>query len=669
MALTNKQKKYVRTHYRDKNAEQLARELKTGKDDIQAYLQTIEPQATGGKKAAFFGLALLIPVLFFLLLEGALRLFDYRGDTSLFVFPEEYFEGEYGFANRNFNARYFFNTGNLPGFSNDAFLTEKPDTSFRVFAMGGSSTAGYPYGFNATFSRLTADALQDILPTQLVEVINLGSSAVNTYTLYDQIPEILEHQPDLIFIYTGHNEFYGALGVGSSEQFGAYPGFVRTYLKLQRLKTFMLLRDGIARLSQWLAGGLLGEPHPAGDGTLMQRMVQDQTITLDSQTFVYGINQFESNLDRILSRFSEQGIPVFIASLSSNLRDQEPFISIETAAHPPARQVYQQARRLYRQGDFQRAFEQFVYAKDLDALKFRAPEVFNDIIQNTAAKHGAHYVPVYEDMRDHSENRIIGFDLMLEHLHPNQTGYYIMGRSFYEAVAGSGILDAEADYPALQSWDAYLENMRVTELDERIAYHRIRLLTGGWPFVTGPSLDGYPSAYRPVDIVDELAFNVVHTNKRWDQAKLETAEHYVENGLLEQALWEYESLIRDQPYNHSPYIYAGRLLLQLMNDFERAKPYFEKAWRINPSNYAARMLGSIEVNDGNYERGIMLLEEALEFNPDDVQAMFNLSGAQALNGDLQTAYETARRLERMQPDFPGLQPWIRQLESRLQSSR
>jgi tetratricopeptide (TPR) repeat protein len=78
-----------------------------------------------------------------------------------------------------------------------------------------------------------------------------------------------------------------------------------------------------------------------------------------------------------------------------------------------------------------------------------------------------------------------------------------------------------------------------------------------------------------------------------------------------------------------------------MNDFERARPHFENAWRINPSNYAARMLGSIEVNDGNYDRGIHLLEKALEFNPDDIQALFNLSGAQALSGDLETAYETA----------------------------
>ncbi len=668
MSLTNKQKKFIRDHYRKKSTAQLSRELKADRDTIAAYVETIEPEAHSGKKVFFFLLAMLIPVLFFLFLESSLRLSNYRGDTRLFLFPEEYFEGEYGFANRNFNARYFFNVTNLPGYSNDAFLTQKPDTSFRIFVMGGSSTAGYPYGFNGTFSRVTADALQDILPGRLVESVNLGASAVNTYTLYDQIPEILEQKPDAIFIYTGHNEFYGALGAGSSEQFGAFPGFVRTYLKLQRLKTFMLLRDGIASFSRWIASGILGEPHPASDGTLMQRMVGDQTITLDSRTFEYGINQFESNLDAILARLRKEGLPVFISSITSNIKEQEPFVSIETPELPPANQVYQEAGRYYRQGNYERAYERFVYAKDLDGLKFRAPAIFNDIIRQKAEKHGAFYVPVYETIREHSENRITGLDLMLEHLHPNKTGYYLIGKTFYDSVVSSGILDDSADYSMLNSWETYYDNMMMTELDDRIAWHRVRLLTAGWPFTTEPTPDGYPSGYQPEDKIDRVAFEIVHTDKRWDQGKLDIADHFLELGYPELALAEYKSLIRDQPYNHSPYVYAGRVLLQYLIDFERARPHFENAWRINPSNYAARMLGSIEVNDGNYERGIVLLEKALEFNSNDVQAMFNLSGAQALSGDLETAYQTARRLEQMQPDFPGLKPWIAQLRQRLQRS-
>lgn len=669
MGLNNKHKQYIRNQYRKKSPEQISRELKIDCNDVRVYINTFIPQQDNKKNALFFATALLIPVLFFVLLEGSLRLFNYRGDTSLFTFPDQYFQGEFGLANRNFNARYFFNTTNLPGFSNDAFLANKPDSSFRVFVMGGSTTAGYPYGFNAMFSRVTADALKDVMPGRLVEVINLGASAVNTYTLYDQIPEILEQKPDAIFIYTGHNEFYGALGVGSSEQFGAFPGFVRTYLKLQRFKTFMLLRDRIASFTEWLVRVLGSGHNPARDGTLMQRMVQDQSITLDSRAFDLGKKQFSSNLGVILNTFRKHNIPVFISSISSNLKDQEPFISIGTDNLPTASEIFQQAIYYYENDDYEKAYELFVLAKDLDALKFRAPEVFNEIIREKAYKYGAIYVPAYEFMKSQSDHSIIGFDLMLEHLHPNQYGYFLIGISFYDAMKKAGFLGLESDISAERTWDEYFERMFVTDLDHRIAHHRVQLLTSGWPFVVEPDPNSYPRNYEPVDFIDQIAFDVVNASKRWDEAKLEIADFFIENGEYEKAVMEYEGLIRDQPYNDSPYMFAGRVLLQILNDFERAKPYFENAWRINPSNYSARMLGTIEVNDGNYARGIVLLNKAIELNPNDIQAMFNLSGAQALNGDLQKAYETAKKLEELQPAFPGLPDWIVQLENQLRRSR
>ena len=77
-----------------------------------------------------------------------------------------------------------------------------------------------------------------------------------------------------------------------------------------------------------------------------------------------------------------------------------------TASHPPARQVYEKALRHYQQSNYERAYELFTYAKDLDALKFRAPEIFNDIIREKAEKHGMFYVPIYECMKDQSENHI-----------------------------------------------------------------------------------------------------------------------------------------------------------------------------------------------------------------------------------------------------------------------
>ncbi len=40
---------------------------------------------------------------------------------------------------------------------------------------------------------------------------------MNSYTFYDKIDDILKEDPDAILIYAGHNEFYGAPGIGSSK--------------------------------------------------------------------------------------------------------------------------------------------------------------------------------------------------------------------------------------------------------------------------------------------------------------------------------------------------------------------------------------------------------------------------------------------------------------------
>ncbi len=44
----------------------------------------------------------------------------------------------------------------------------------------------------------------------------MGISAINSITLRDIIDDVLEENPDLIIIYTGHNEYYGALGPASN---------------------------------------------------------------------------------------------------------------------------------------------------------------------------------------------------------------------------------------------------------------------------------------------------------------------------------------------------------------------------------------------------------------------------------------------------------------------
>ncbi|HVO75336.1 MAG TPA: hypothetical protein VMT35_15005, partial [Ignavibacteriaceae bacterium] len=61
-------------------------------------------------------------------------------------------------------------------------------------------------------------------------------TAVNSYTLLDLLPGVLNQKPDLILIYAGHNEYYGALGVGSVESYGSSRTIIKIMIYLNNFK-------------------------------------------------------------------------------------------------------------------------------------------------------------------------------------------------------------------------------------------------------------------------------------------------------------------------------------------------------------------------------------------------------------------------------------------------
>ena len=649
-------------------------------------------QTTRSKErtALFYGITAAIPLIFFLLLETGLRWGNYMGDLALFSDPG-IGNNEYYLPNPNFAARYFFYTKTVPSPSIDVFKQEKTSDTYRVFAMGGSSAAGYPYGFNGTYSRVVKDILQDRMPDKQVEVVNVGISAISSYTLYDQVDEILQQEPDAILIYAGHNEFYGALGVGSNENLGGFPWFVRGYLKLQQYKTFLLLRNAIVGAGKWTASPF-GAQEVNPNATLMERIINSRSIALDGPKHQLAMHQFDSNLSAILDAFTQQGVPVWLGSLASNYKDQAPFVDVPDALDaqeqplPLASTIFQEGQSLLVNGDADAAQTRFAYAKDLDGLKFRAPESINQIIRNKAdAYEQVHYVPVYERFVEYSPNGIIGNELMLEHLHPNAKGYFLMGASFAQAMLESDRLNdliipsisetstssnpdnnRQMDSALLgQELKPYEERMYLSEFDYRVAYHRVRTLKQGFPFVLSNTNRPYQQGYTPTGPADSLAFLAVHASKSWDEAKVELGGMYERTDQPEKALLEYMGLIRNQPWNDSPYVFAARVRLN-QNNFDAAEPLLEQAYSIQPKDaYTTKMLGAIMVQKGDLQRGITLLLASRSLSPRDPQMLYNLSGAYGLNKNYQQAMEIAEEVIAINPNFPGIQQWKSQLQRAL----
>jgi tetratricopeptide (TPR) repeat protein len=607
------------------------------------------------RRRVFALLALLSPVLLFGALEGGLRIARYKGDLGLFASIPNV-DRKYLGVNPRLASRYFASVRVVPTPPGDLFLRAKPAAGFRVFVLGESSTAGFPYGYNGTFSRVVRDALRDVLPQDTVEFVNLGISAITSYALFDTVDEILSQHPDAVLIYAGHNEFYGALGAGSTETVGAFPGFVRAYLGLQRrFKTVVLARDLALRLAA------RGGAAPDSSRSLMQQMVREELIPLDSPTYQRGTRQFRENLQAMLQRFDDADVPVFVASLTSNLRDQQPFRSLATDSLPAASQVFEEARQALAHGKRTEARPLFERARDLDALRFRAAGQFNSIIRAVAEQTGAHYVPVDEAFAAAAEDGIPGLDLFWEHLHPNQTGYHLIGKTFFEAIARAGFLGHRAEITRLRSWPAYYDAMELTEFDRRFAWHQIRSVTTSWPFVEREDPSGYPRNYRPHDAADSAAFEVViYRRSTWPLAKFQLAAHYRSLGQLQPALAEYRGLIREQPENPTVRVYAADLLVEL-EQWDGARDMLERAYALQPSALTSFALGRLELQVRHVDRAINLLTEAQRFQPDVPAVLYDLSRAYTLTRDMPRARALAQRLAEVSPGYPGLSEWLAEL--------
>jgi hypothetical protein len=305
----------------------------------------VETAPAPARRRAFLAITLLAPLLLLLGAEAALRLAGIGALEPLLI-PVPKAEG---FLQPNPAAvqRFFPDPRRAPEVSIDTtwFPAEKAPGTLRIFVQGESSAAGFPYGRWASPAALLQQRLQRAYPEREVEVINTGMAAVTSYVLLDFAEEIIAQRPDAVVIYTGHNEFLGIGGVGSSLASASSPALARTIATLRRLHLYRALERGLGSL------GSGADPLATREVTLMSRVAAERSIPLGSTLYERGVEQFRGNLDRLLAIYQAAGIPVFIGTLASNERDQAPFASGDDPADS-ARARFERGRALEAAGDY-----------------------------------------------------------------------------------------------------------------------------------------------------------------------------------------------------------------------------------------------------------------------------------------------------------------------------
>ena len=397
------------------------------------------------------------------------------------------------------------------------FIAPKRPGTCRIFFLGGSTVEGYPHPRNACAPAFLEVLLDAVSPVDNVEVVNCGVTAINSFSLREWTPAVLRYEPDALVVYAGHNEFYGAYGAGSLSSIGTNRSLVLAHLAVRRLRLAQFLTnaaDGVAALLRKRRGGL------------MELLAKDRAIPLDDPRYAACRENFRANLVDIVRAARARNVPVYLCGLVSNERDLVPFVSLRkgdlSEGETPlfdelvsagmndiglqswrrARLVFEEALRMDdryaevvyrlaqchdRLGDAETAKKLYERARDLDGLRFRATAEFTETIRAVCDAEGAVYVDVPAAFDDAAEPRgLIGWDLMTDHLHPNERGHYLLAR----AVAREIVARDQARFPAAEDVPAYDEaaaRLGLDEIDALMWKIRVYLLAQRFPFAGTPN--------------------------------------------------------------------------------------------------------------------------------------------------------------------------------------
>jgi tetratricopeptide (TPR) repeat protein len=418
----------------------------------------------------------------------------------------------------------------------------------------------------------------------------------------------------------------------------------------------------------------------------MQRLVREQKIPYRSQRYQQALKIYRDNLREIVDLAGDNQIPLFFGELVSNLADQPPFISLEDEQAEKrlkkkvknlnqlqlqtllqqdstlAMLYYHSGVHFEKEGRYAEAHQHYLRAKDLDLLRFRASEDFNQVLHNLSKAQHVYLVPLLTTYRQQSPHGLIGDSLMTDHLHPTIRGNQLIAAAFYQALQSK--MDQFAlDSSRLSTETNYFERSGVTLLDQWVANFRITVLTKGWPFVEQSQIAAFVDGFQPENYLQTTGFTLWKDEINWLEAHLNMALHYEKSGALEAALEEYAAISKAFPFDEEMLNQQGRLLIALgrIND---ARSILETSHSKKPTNFAARMLGAILTQQRDLPTGIGYLKIAVDLNPRDVQSLYNLAGAYYMSGAYNQALDMLDKLLSIDPGNQEAKVLLQQVKTR-----
>jgi tetratricopeptide (TPR) repeat protein len=595
---------------------------------------------------AYRAILIITPILLLVAVELILGAVRYGGHIDLVV-PASLRGKRYLTLNRSIGGRIFGTSGaSNPEPTTVYFLPRKPPGWKRIFCIGESTMQGFPYEFNATPAAFLENRLRTMMPQgDSVEVINAGLSAIGSYVIVDFLRELVRYEPDLIIVYSGHNEFYGAYGAGSSVALHGPAWMTSLHLRLLHYRTYLLVRDALARVQSWFTSS--SPPRPE---TLMERMIGRGSIPRQSETYRRGLQDYRDNLEEMIAIANGAHVPIMFSALVCNLRDQRPFLPDSADGG----RTFDRGREEEQEEHWDAARSAYRSARDGDELRFRASTDFENELRSVCATRGVLLSPVDSLFASVSPHGLVGNNLILEHLHPNLSGYALMADAWVSTIRGGRVFPGALGPAPAPGDSAVRAGDGVTEFDRLIGQAKVGMLTHRWPFVKGSVQE-----YRPEDPGEAVLVESMREGRSWSETRYRWADRLTREGRWPEARKEYVALARSLPWSFQPWVRLGDAALAQGNTAD-AETGYRRALDAEESAHARMKLGALLLRLERPEEALAQFSSGLAvgthpgdpLSTDEQAAGWYLTGVAAVR--LRRIDEGTRALERALAIRPGM---------------
>ena len=589
----------------------------------------------------------------------------------------------------------------LPYFNDMSFSAVKPHDTLRIFAFGGSTTYGHPFDWRTSFPRWLENLVNATDPDRKCEAINAGGISYASYRIAPLIREALRYQPDLVIVFTGHNEHLERRTYSSLFDQGGILVTMRsvvedlhTYQALKRVMEMVL--PGLRQQSEQVSPGSLGassegreKRSPESKPLLHEEVtaILDRSAGLDlyhrDEQFSHAvIDHFAHNLKAMITLCKQAGVPIFLVHPVSNIRDFSPFksehagslnakqcASLDAELEKGARLVrdgrndealraledverqdplfaeahFWKAKALLAMGRADEAKRDFVRAKDLDVCPLRATTPIEDKIAQVARSEKVPLIPFKEAVERRARETgdpsgSPGNESFLDHVHPTIERHQMLAEQILSEMIAHRLVSEKIQLTREQRQALYDSGMK--SLDRQFfATKDLNLAkTLRW---AGKKREAREALQRAGEIL--VGNPEVHKMM---------GSFLLEEGEPQEAVKEYERAV-ELSGNDPRMEYSLAIAYYRAGHKDDAKRLYEKLLRNDPGNAdACADLATILLEKGNVEEALKILRKGLDINSDSQLLFAPYALALAMSGKAADAIPWMLRAVRAEPGNP-----------------